>query len=405
MAVFQSDLPFGDYYIKEVATDNHYLLSNKKFPVEFTYLGQDMAYVNIHLNEGNAIQNDLIRGKISGLKVDTQEKALEGAKIGLFSIDTKDFTEETALMVSKSGKDGAFAFENVPYGLWIIREIESPKGYLLNEALHYVTITADEEIIKVKLINKLIIGSVRLTKVDAEYPGNKLTGAVFELYQDKDGDKKLNKKKDTLIGTIPEITDGVYQKDKVLAGDYFVREKTAPEGFKLDENAYFFEITEDGKIIDVENEAGIGFINQPIVGKLELTKKDVANGKLLPDAGFRIKDEQGNIVATGTTDRNGIATFVLRYGKYTYQEYAAPDGYEIDTKEYPFEIKEDGQIIKATMTNEKKPKETITTPKTGDDSNVEVWIGLSVVSAVGVAIFYVLTMKKNKKGKGENEWK
>lgn len=403
MAAFKSDLPFGTYYVKEVATDQHYQLSDEKYPVEFTYQGQDAALINIHVNEGNAIDNDLIRGKLSGLKVDTEDKALEGAKIGLFSVGTEEFTEETALLVSVSDKNGAFVFENVPYGSWIVREIESPKGYMLNEALHYVAVTAHEEVIEVKLINKLIVGSVRLTKVDAEYPANKLTGAVFALYQDTDGDKKLDEKKDTLMGEIPEITDGIYQKEELLAGGYFVKEKTAPEGFKLDEGTHYFEITEDGKIVDVENKAGVGFINQPIFGKLELTKKDVADGKLLPNAGFRIKDEHGNIVATGMTDKNGLATFKLRYGKYTYQEYAAPDGYEIDEKEYPFEIKEDGQIVKATMTNEKKPKETITTPKTGDESRVGVWIGLSVISAVGIAVFSILTLKKNKKkGEGEN---
>ena len=74
----------------------------------------------------------------------------------------------------------------------------------------------------------------------------------------------------------------------------FCERKDCPEGFKLDENAYYFEISEDGKIVDVENEAGVGFINQPITGKLELTKTDVADGKPLPNAGFRIKDEDGN---------------------------------------------------------------------------------------------------------------
>ena len=396
-AAFTTDLPFGKYYVKEVATDEHYILSDKKYPVEFTYQGQDAALIVIHVNEGKSIENELIRGKISGLKVDTEGKALEGAKIGLFSAGTEEFTEENALMVSVSDKDGVFAFENVPFGDYIVREIAAPTGYVLNDALHYVCVTADEEVIEVKVVNKLIKGSVRLTKVDAEYPANKLTGAVFELYQDTDGDKKFDEKKDKLIGEVPEITEGIYQQDELLYGGYFVKEKTAPEGFVLDEKAYFFEVSEDGKIVDVENEAGVGFINQPITGKLELTKKDVADGKLLPNAGFRIKDKDGNIVVTGVTDKNGLATFILRYGKYTYQEYAAPDGYQIDEKEYPFEIKEDGQIVKATMTNEKKPEETITTPKTGDESNVGLWIALSGVSAAGLAVFGILAGKSKKK--------
>ena len=399
---FQTDLPFGKYYVKEVATDQHYLLSEETYPVDFTYQGQDTAVVHISANEGNAIENELIRGKISGKKVDTDGEALEGATIGLFSAGTEEFTKDTALMVTTSDEDGAFAFGDVPFGRWIVREIASPEGYVLNEALHYVSVTEDEEVIEVELINKLIEGSVRLTKVDAEYPANKLTGAVFELYADTDKDQKLTGK-DELVGEIPEISEGIYQTDGLLYGGYFVKEKTAPEGFKLDENAYYFEISEDGKIVDVENEAGVGFINQPITGKLELTKTDVADGKPLPNAGFRIKDEDGNIVATGVTDENGIATFTLRYGKYTYQEYNAPEGYEIDESEYAFEIKEDGQIVKATMTNEKIPEELITTPKTGDDSRPGLWIGLSALSGAGVAAFGILTAVKMRKRKEEDK--
>ena len=103
------------------------------------------------------------------------------------------------------------------------------------------------------------------------------------------------------------------------------------------------------------------------------------------------------------TDENGIATFTLRYGKYTYQEYNAPEGYKIDESEYAFEIKEDGQIIKATMTNEKIPEELITTPKTGDDSRPGLWIGLSALSGAGVAAFGILTAVKMRKRKEEDK--
>ncbi len=101
-------------------------------------------------------------------------------------------------------------------------------------------------------------------------------------------------------------------------------------------------------------------------------------------------------MATGVTDENGIATFTLRVSKYTYQEYDAPEGYLIDEGEYPFEIKEDGEIVKATMINEKEPVEIITTPKTGDDSNVGMWMGLAGVAAAGLGIFGYLLKRKKK---------
>lgn len=394
---FTSDLPLGSYYVKEVSTDQHYILSEEKYPVTFSYQGQDTALVNIHVNDGNVIENEMIRGSISGLKVDEDNEPLADAVIGLFEIGTEEFTEENARLLSHSDEHGAFAFENVPFGDYIVREVKAPTGYVLNEAIHYISVTFDEQVIEVKLINRLMTGSVRLTKVDAGYPTNKLTGATFALYQDTDGDEIFTQETDTYLGELPEISTGIYQMDELLYGGYFVKEVTAPEGFLLDENAYSFSISEDGIIVDVENEAGVGFTNQPITGTLELTKKDVSDGKLLPNAGFRIKDKDGNIVATGTTDENGAAAFTLRYGKYTYQEYAAPEGYQIDESEFPFEVKENGQIIKAEMTNEKKPVETVTTPKTGDDSHVGIWIVLTAVAGLGAAAFGIISMKSRKK--------
>ena len=396
MLTFTTDVPFGKYYVQEVKTDQHYVISEEKYPIAFEYQGQDTALVNIHVNDGNAIENEMILGKITGLKVDTEGNALASAKIGLFRVDTEEFTEKTAVLADVSDEQGIFEFVDVPYGAWSVREIESPEGYVLNDALHYVSVTEDEEIIKVEIINKEIIGSARLTKVDAEYPENKLTGAVFELYQDTDKNKEFDSEKDVLICEIEEISEGIYQKDELRYGGYFVKEKKAPGGFKLDEAAHYFEISEDGIIVDVENEAGVGFINQPEKGIFELTKTDVADGKLLPNAGFRIKDEAGNIVATGVTDKNGIAAFTLRVGKYTYQEYDAPEGYLIDEGEYPFEIKEDGEIVKAKMTNEKEPEEVITTPKTGDESNVGLWFGLAGLSLIGLGTLGYLLKRKQK---------
>lgn len=103
------------------------------------------------------------------------------------------------------------------------------------------------------------------------------------------------------------------------------------------------------------------------------------------------------MVATGVTDEKGIAVFTLRYGKCTYQEYEAPKGYRIDAREFPFEMKEDGKIVKATMTNEKEPEKKTTTPKTGDDSKTGLWIALSILAGAGMAGFGILAAKKIRK--------
>ena len=113
----------------------------------------------------------------------------------------------------------------------------------------------------------------------------------------------------------------------------------------------------------------------------------------------RIKDADGNTVIEGYTDENGIAKFTLRYGKYTYSEFKSLDGYYANDKEYPFEIKEDGQIIKAEMTNEKIPVPD--SPQTGDNSNLGFWIGLAAVALGGLVATVIIGFKRKKEDEDE----
>lgn len=283
---FSADLPIGSYYVKEYSTNEHYLISEETYPVVFEYGGEDTAVVEIVVNDGDAILNEIIRGSISGIKVDENGEPLPGAVFGLFKADCTEFTEENAILTAESAEDGSFSFTEVPYGIWQIKEISTVEGYVLSDE-------------------------------------------IFEVQIDK-----------------------------------------------------------DGQVIELGN-----IENKPITGELEITKKDISDGKLLPNAGFRIKDEAGNVVAEGYTDENGIARFTLRYGKYTYEEFDAPDGYQIDTTPHSFEIREDGEIVKAEMTNEKIP--TVDVPQTGDSSMTGFWIGLGAI-ALGGLVALLIIRKKNK---------
>jgi len=505
-AVFATDLPVGaKVYVKEIATDNHYILSDSTYPVTFEYAGQDTAVVKISVNNGEAITNEIIRGTIIGKKLDEDGFTICGALFGLFRENETEFTEETALATCQSNEIGIFTFENVPFGRWIVREIKAAPAFVLNENSYAVTVGTDEEVIEITIENEFITGSVKTTKVDKEYPDNKLSGAVFEVYVDVDGngefdpeidlfvgemtetedgiyemhdlryngyflyektapegflkddgyhyfeirnngetviveneagvgftnqpilgnvtttkvDKEYPDNKlsgavfeiykdvdgngefdaeiDTLVGEMTETEAGVYLYEKLRYGGYFLYEKTAPEGFVKDDTYHYFEIRNDGETVTVENEAGVGFTNKPIVGELELTKTDISDGKVLANVGFRIRNEAGEIVAEGYTDENGIAKFTLRYGKYTYEEFAALDGYIPDTKAYPFEIKEDGEIVKAAMTNEKIPE----VPQTGDESNIGFWIGLAAGGPGGGGGAAIVLIKKKKDDENE----
>ena len=131
-----------------------------------------------------------------------------------------------------------------------MREIEAPTGFVLSEKTYPVTVDADGTVIEVEIENTRIRGTVQLTKTDREYPDNKLTGAEFTVYRDSNGNKELDAD-DELVGTLTEIGIGVYEMPDLLYGGYIVKETKAPEGFYLDDNAYYFEITENGKTTEV----------------------------------------------------------------------------------------------------------------------------------------------------------
>lgn len=388
-ATVATDLPFGSYYIKEMATDEHYILNDEQYAFTFDYAGQDTETVEIKVNDGKPIENKLIYGSVSGKKVDENGEALAGAVIGIFKADETEFTAEHAFMTVKSGEDGSFAFKKVPYGNWIVKEIEAPEGFVLDGTAHAVTIDRNEQVIEAEITNEYIHGNIRLTKVDADYPDNKLTGATFEVYKDVNGDGKLDDK-DELVGNLEETSVGIYEIQELLYGKYLVKETKAPEGFVLDEGVYSVSITEDEKTYDVENKAGVGFINQAMKGNLKI-KKTSSDGKV-EGFTFRITGVNG-YDSTFTTDKNGeIFVDGLRIGEYTVSEVS-------DNVSAGYILPADKKItVQADSTVEiEMHNELRDTPKTGDDSRTGLWMVLAGLSAAGIAATAIASKRKKKK--------
>ena len=152
---FVTDIPVGaKLYVKEIATDSHYILSDEKYPVTFDYAGQDTALVEIKANGGEAIKNDILYGSVKGLKIDREtEKPIVGAKFGLFRSAETEFTAENALITAVSGEDGTFLFENVPYGNWLIKELQPADGYLSNEEIYPVRISENGQTVGITVVN------------------------------------------------------------------------------------------------------------------------------------------------------------------------------------------------------------------------------------------------------------
>ena len=392
-AVCKTDLPFGSFYFKELSTDEHYILSDEKYPVVFGYAGQDAALVEIRANDGKPIDNDLIYGEIHGLKKDEDGNALSGALIGLFKADCTEFTAENAIMTATSAEDGVFSFADVPYGNWVVREIEAPTGFVLSEESFAVNVDKDGAVIEVEIENTLIRGTVQLTKTDKDYPDNKLSGAEFSVYRDSNGNKEFDAD-DELIGTLTETSAGVYEMPDLIYGGYFVKEEKAPEGFYLDENAYYFEITEHGKTVIVENEASKGFVNAPQVGSLKIVKTS-SDGKV-EGFSFRVTGANGYSEIFTTDEKGEIFIENLRIGDYTVSEVS--DG---ASAAYVLPADKTASVFEGAVTVVEMHNELRDTPKTGDDSNPALWLSLLGISGAGALALGVIGFKFRKKEDAE----
>ena len=440
-ASFASDLPFGSYYVKERTTNSAYILPDTEYPVIFEYAGQEAALVQILVNEGGAVPNDLLRGRVDGVKVGEnpeggEDVELAGAVMGLFKPDTEEFTGENALLTVTTAEDGSFVFENIPYGHWIVKEISSPALYTVSPEQHHIYIGVDGQSIEIKVENTLIRGSVQVMKTEAvDEPSSVekedkenntflrfLSGAVFDLYEDTNGNREFDSE-DTKAGTLKESDAGYHTAEGLLAKGYFVKESKAPEGYQMDENAYYFEITEDGQVAVVENgEAGRGFTNEAYRGNLKITK-DSSDGRKDGFA-FEVKNADGSYCETFTSPESGVIEVKgLRVGIYTVTEisnrasrdYIIPDAATVEIKagetatvqffnEKP-EKPETPDNPKTPSTPDNPSNPTVPSnpgkavPQTGDDNFIFLYGGLLALAVIGGGVFMVCRYRKGKSRK------
>ncbi|MBR6801784.1 MAG: TonB-dependent receptor, partial [Eubacteriaceae bacterium] len=274
--------------------------------------------------------------------------------------------------------DGSFDFENVPYGNWVIREIESPEGYLLSEEVFAVNIGEAGQVVEIEMVNKSIRGNIMLTKVDAEYPENKLTGAVFEVYRDGEN-----------VGAMMEVEAGVYEMNDLKYGEYVVKETVAPEGFRLDEGEYHVFIEEDGRTYIIENEAGVGFVNEAQRGWLKIVKSS-SDGKVEGFL-FRVTNADGYDM-TFTTDANGeILVPDLRIGEYTISEV-----YDEISADYVLPEDKFANVLTDSTTIVEMHNILRDTPDTGDRRMTDLWIAMLAISAIGLVGCGVVVVRRKK---------
>lgn len=381
-AKFDVQIPFGRYYVKEISTDEHYVLGGEKYLVNFEYMGQDIRTVDIDCGQ---FVNLLKRGRIEGHKTDDKSEPLENAVFGLFTADCVKFSRDTAVMTAASDENGCFEFDEIPYGEYVVHEIEAPTGYILSDKEYAVSISEDGEVIEITVENKPI--TVEISKRDVY--GNELVGAEMVL-ENADGEKV---DKWTSDGTNHIVTE-------LPAGDYTLKEIAAPDGYVIATDIEF-EVFADGtiKIRNVDSTA-ISEDGNPLIvmvddtTKVKISKRDITTDKELPGATLQIIDEDGNVVEEWVSaDEAHLVEGKLIAGKeYTLREIIAPDGYEI-ANEIKFTVNEDGSVTEVVMYDELTP--VTNTPYTGD--NHSNFAAFAMLGAASVILAALIITKKGKR--------
>ena len=220
---FNCDLPIGfKWYAKEIATDNHYILSDTKYEFTTEYQGQDVETINIDLNNGEPIVNDLIYGTIKGLKINREtEKAIKGALFGLFKSDTTEYTETNAILTAESDENGIFVFDNIPFGDYVIKELKPAENYLPSDDIHHITVTDNEQIIEITAVNDRI-------------PELKTTATI-------NGEKEVTSKGEITIDDVVEYKHLVPGKEYKIVGT--LMDKSTGKPFEIDGKPVTSEVT------------------------------------------------------------------------------------------------------------------------------------------------------------------
>lgn len=439
---FETDIPVGaKLYVKEIATDSHYILSDEKYPVTFEYAGQDTALVEIKANGGEVIKNDILYGSVKGLKIDREtEKSIAGAVFGLFRTDTSEFTKETAVLIDESGKDGLFVFEKIPYGNWLVKELQPADGYLANEEIYPVRISENGQTIGITVVNDRIPEIGTQATVDGEK--EICATEVFTLTDTVSYSHLIPGKEYLLVGTLMDKTTGkplLLDGKEIHAETVFIPETpngTVTVTFTFDakfikENTslvVFESLYKDGKELavhaDMEDENQTVKVKVPEIGtkatvngkkevaasgrvKIEdiVSYKNLTPGKeyavkgvlmnkstgepLLADgkeirSSFTFKPDKpdGEINITFVFDASGLKTAT----EIVVFETLYRDGTEIAAHA---DLKDEGQTVKITPP-------TPDNPQTGDNSNLGFWIGLGAVALGGLVAVIIIRVKSRK---------
>ena len=389
------NLPCGKYYLIETKTIDGFILDNTPIEADISYIDQNTNVVYAGMN----VTNERQKVQISVIKTDSEtKKVLEGAVFGLFTkedivnADGKVIVNaDTQIEKAVTGKDGKVTFtSDLPLGKYYVKELEAPAGYVKSDKVIDVDATYkgdNVKVIELEAAFENIPIKVEFSKTDItgekELPGAKLSvidseGKIVESWISEAG-------KSHVIERLP-------------VGKYTLREESAPYGYKVAVDVTF-EITETSEIQKVIMK------DEQAVGRIIINKTDSVTGSPIEGVVFEIRDKDGKVLDTLTTDKNGYAESKLlpicTYNKdgsykedihYTVIETKAANGYILDEASYDVVLKYSDNApvcIEETVKLTNTPKPDI--PKTGDTGNVYRYALLALIS---LAVMVSLVMAK-----------
>lgn len=389
------NLPCGKYYLIETKTIDGFILDNTPIEADISYIDQNTNVVYAGMN----VTNERQKVQISVIKTDSEtKKVLEGAVFGLFTkedivnADGKVIVNaDTQIEKAVTGKDGKVTFtSDLPLGQYYVKELEAPAGYVKSDKVIDVDATYkgdNVKVIELEAAFENIPIKVEFSKTDItgekELPGAKLSvidseGKIVESWISEAG-------KSHVIERLP-------------VGKYTLREESAPYGYKVAVDVTF-EITETSEIQKVIMK------DEQAVGRIIINKTDSVTGSPIEGVVFEIRDKDGKVLDTLTTDKNGYAESKLlpicTYNKdgsykedihYTVIETKAANGYILDEASYDVVLKYSDNApvcIEETVKLTNTPKPDI--PKTGDTGNVYRYALLALIS---LAVMVSLVMAK-----------
>lgn len=350
-------IPSGNYKLIEIKAPNGYVI-NKDGLLFSIGENTELHYTNYGPVIELKYENKPIKGQIeiikNGEKVILEKDSYTYDKDYLKNVTFKIYANED--IISSDGKtlyykkgdlvdtivtneNGYAISKKLPLGKYYVVETETSSDYVLDTTKHFVSLTEIDENVELvyktlNITNKLKKSKFEFTKTDL-ISGDVIPNTKVDIYYVSDNEDKL-------------IYSGVTDKDgriiieDLFVGKFYIVETEPNSGYKLNEEKVYFEIKNNGEIVKAY------MTNKKITSILEITKIDLSSGEVLQNAKFQIFNENDELIFEGITDENGkIVIENIEYGKYYIIESEAPEGYSINPERMYFEVKEDGEIIKA----------------------------------------------------------